>query len=248
MSSQSPPRATESPQWQNQPQVDTPPGSGQFPQQPGYVAQQPSPPMSPQPVVSTSPYHFCPQCGTRLTPNTTVCSTCGSSVPGPSSPAPMQPTSLPYREFPLTEGSASKAQMAVNVQPANPVKQNYDRRKWIAAWIAMYAIGVLGTVVAFLSFANAESQVAPAITLGESVIFLLLATFVAVRKSQAALITGILIYALDALLALVFGMIGAVLMHLVLLSVMAVGLNATKRLADQSKVVTQPQIQPEFPT
>ncbi len=66
MSSQSPYRAPESPQWQNQPQVVTSPGSGQsplplpsagVPQQPGYAAQQPYPPIPLQPVM----YQFVPQ-------------------------------------------------------------------------------------------------------------------------------------------------------------------------------------------
>lgn len=72
MSSQSPYRAPESPQWQNQPQVDTSFGSGQsplslrsagvpqqpgyvvsqpYPQQPGYVVPQPYLPVQPQPVM-----------------------------------------------------------------------------------------------------------------------------------------------------------------------------------------------------
>ena len=99
MSIQSPYRDPESPSWQNQPQVDTSPGSDQHPpsqpvadfsQQPGYATQQPFPPIPPQPVVSMSPYHFCPRCGTRLTPNATSCGTCGKSISESSSPAPVQ--------------------------------------------------------------------------------------------------------------------------------------------------------------
>jgi hypothetical protein len=105
MSSQSPYRDPESPSWQNKSQMDTSsPGSDQyppstpsagFPQQPEYAVQQPYPPLSPQPVVGASPYHFCPQCGTRLTPDATSCSTCGKSILEQESHPTGEPAVLP---------------------------------------------------------------------------------------------------------------------------------------------------------
>ena len=135
------------------------------------------------------------------------------------------------------------------IHTPNPVKQNHDRGKWITSWIVMYAIGVLSVGIGFLMLAQSPpSIIVTATYVGLGCVFLLLATLVVVWKSQAALIVAIVIYGLDLILSLISLNIFAVLMHATLLAVMIVGAGATKRLADQSKVVTQPQIQPEFPT
>ncbi|KAK0150040.1 Inactive serine/threonine-protein kinase VRK3 [Merluccius polli] len=40
------------------------------------------------------PFHFCPQCGTKLQPGFRFCPTCGEQLPGPVGPSPMGPSPM----------------------------------------------------------------------------------------------------------------------------------------------------------
>jgi hypothetical protein len=235
MSSQSPYRTLESPSGQNQPQVDTSPSSDQhppfpssagLPQQPGYVMQQPYPLLPHQPVMSASLYHFCPQCGTRLTPNAMSCSTCGKSIP---EPAPTQSASPQV------------------VRPGKPVIPARIKTWYVLACIAVLFQGILSTAVGvfILSYAqNSAAQFIGSFTLVFGVVFSVLGVFV-VRKSRGMLIAAVVIFSITLLLALVTNPVAAIIQALLFLTPMIGGItvmNEMKKLETAGHAVSSGDI------